>query len=388
MRVLYVYNQPRGMGGAIASAVETVRAAARLGLEVKVFARDSGDLPPNIIGRLRAGISALYAPESLRDFIATLEDFQPALVHIYELFPLISPWILPQCSQRNIPVVMNCDDYHLTCPIRNHFRRGHVCTECLNGREYRAVLHNCRGNLPESAINAGFNAVIDRAGLFRKHVSHYIALSEFNRQWLVQQAGIPPDRISLVPPLFPLAESAADPAKGEYVSYAGRFVPEKGIDTFLEAAQLGHVPCRLSRNEHFLTSIPLPAEVEVVVTSSAEELRAFYRTSRVIVVPSIWFETFGIVPAEAMSHGIPVILSRIGALTGLVEEGVDGLYFEPGDARDLASKISLLWENPELCRRMGRAAREKALRLWRQDQFCSRLLSVYDKVAATHHAPR
>ena len=388
MRILYVYNQPRGKGGAIASALDTVHGAQRLGLEVKVFARDSGDLPPNILGRLRAGISAFYAPESLRDFIATLDDFEPDLVHVYELFPLISPWILPECSRRNIPVVMNCDDYHLTCPVRNHFREGQVCTECLNGREYRAVLHNCRGNVPESAINAGFNALIHRTGLFRKHISHYIALSEFSRQWLMQHAGVSGERISIVPPLFPLAESAADPATGEYVSYAGRFVPEKGIHTFLEAAQLGQAPCRLSRNEHFLISIRVPAGVQVVVTRNAEDLKAFYRSSRAVVVPSIWFETFGIVPAEAMSYGIPVILSRIGALTGLVEEGVDGLYFEPGNARDLASKIALLWDNPELCRRMGRAAREKAMRLWRHDQFFARLLSIYDQVAATHHAAR
>jgi hypothetical protein len=65
-----------------------------------------------------------------------------------------------------------------------------------------------------------------------------------------------------------------------------------------------------------------------------------------------------------MSHGIPVVVSRIGALECLVEDTVDGLYFEPGNARDLAEKINRLWTDPQVCRRLGMAARKKAAHLW------------------------
>ena len=52
------------------------------------------------------------------------------------------------------------------------------------------------------------------------------------------------------------------------------------------------------------------------MTRSKAELADFYRGARVLAVPSTWFETFGIVPAEAMSHGVPVVASRIEALQG------------------------------------------------------------------------
>ena len=94
-------------------------------------------------------------------------------------------------------------------------------------------------------------------------------------------------------------------------------------------------------------------------------------------------ETFGLVGAEAMSHGIPVIASRIGALAELIEDEVDGLLFEPGDARDLASKVKRLWEDADLCRRLGRSARAKALSLWTPRRHFERTEAVYEAVCAS-----
>ena len=84
-------------------------------------------------------------------------------------------------------------------------------------------------------------------------------------------------------------------------------------------------------------------------------MAAFYRGARFLVIPSNWFEGCPLVISEAMSHGLPVIASRIGGLPEVVEDGVTGLLFEPGDVDDLVGKIRLLWDSPELCRRMGRS---------------------------------
>ena len=86
---------------------------------------------------------------SVREFCALLDSFQPDIVHAHELYPLVSPWILPECTRRGIPVVMSCVDFRLTCPLVTHARQGQVCTKCVGGREHHAVLNNCRGSLPE-----------------------------------------------------------------------------------------------------------------------------------------------------------------------------------------------------------------------------------------------
>jgi glycosyltransferase involved in cell wall biosynthesis len=321
----------------------------------------------------------------VQQFAARLDGFRPDIVHIHEVFPLVSPWILPQCTRRSIPVVMTCVDYRLTCPVVTHIQGGSICTQCTGGREHRAFLNNCRGNIPESFIVAVYNFLARRLRLFSDHVSCFIAPSEFTRGWLIDHADLEPSRIRTISPVVEIPGTAADPATGEYVAFAGRFSPEKGIDTLLQAARLCSLPVRLCRSAHSLVRAAVHSDIsglEVVVTRNRAELDAFYRRARMLVLPSVWFETFGLVGAEAMSHGIPVIASRIGALGDLIEDGVDGLVFTPGNAGELAEKIRLLWNDPELCRRLGRAARTKAAALWSPECHMLKLERVYEDVRA------
>jgi glycosyltransferase involved in cell wall biosynthesis len=348
-------------------------------LEVEVYTRSSQDLPPNICGRLRAASSVAYAPTSLRDFGRILDSFRPDVVHAHEVFPLVSPWILPLCTKRGIPVVMTCVDYRMTCPIVTHLRGGQLCTKCTGGREYWAVLGNCRHNLPESITVAAYNFIVRKRRLFSNHVARFIAPSEFTRRWLIEHAGIDPARITTVSPVVTIPDAKADPGEGQYVAYAGRFTPEKGIGTLLEAARLCEAPFRLARAENSLITVDVPTSaLEVVVTRSRAELGAFFCGARMVVAPSIWFETFGLAAAEAMAFGVPVIASRLGSLSHLVDDGIDGLLFDPGNSRDLADKVSQLWENPARCRELGCAAREKAKSLWTAKRHVADLARVYE----------
>jgi glycosyltransferase involved in cell wall biosynthesis len=380
MKVLHAYTHHRGGGGAENAVQATVEVCRRHGLSVDVFARRSEDIPRNLLGRLEAGVSAIHAPGSVHSFARALKAFQPDVVHIYDLFPLISPSIVRLCSREGIPVVMNCQQYRLTCPVVTHFREGAICTQCLGGREYRAILNNCRNNLAESITVALYNGRESRSHTLRKYVSRFVAPSEFTRQWLIEHAGLNPDRVTAIAPVVSIPDTAADPASGEYIAFGGRFVAEKGIATVLAAARAGGLPFRLSRNEAYRVDVPVPPDIRVEVTRSRLDLADFYRNARALVFPSIWFETFGLVGAEAMSHGIPVIASRIGALTELIEDGVDGLLFEPGNSDDLAEKAARLWNSPELCRRMGCAARRKAISLWSPERHFERLLKLYEDV--------
>jgi glycosyltransferase involved in cell wall biosynthesis len=380
MKVLHAFNAPRSGGGSLAASRASIKVLRDAGVQVEVFSRDSRDLPAGLSGRLSAGMSAFYPREAVSAFARTLKTFSPDLVHINELFPLISPWVLRECRERQVPVVMTVDDYHLTCPVRNHFREGRICTECLGGREYRAVLNNCRGNLAENLVNAGYNMMVRNLGLYKRHVDHYIAPSRFTADWVVQQLGVQAGRVTVVPHVIDIPPTAVDPSLGQYVAYAGRFVPEKGIDVLIDAARAMKLPLRLSRNEQHFNTIDLPPDVEVVVTRGRDDLAEFYRGARFLVVPSVWFESFGIVGAEAMSHGVPIIASRLGAVADLVEDGVDGLLFEAGNAADLARKAQQLWaETPQRLAEMGRRARDKACRLWGEQAHGQQLRAVYER---------
>jgi glycosyltransferase involved in cell wall biosynthesis len=392
LKVLHAYNESRFGGGANNAPKATIAVSREHGLEVELFMRSSRDLPPNLLGRMQAGTAAIFPPPAVREFERVLDTFKPDVVHIHEVFPLVSPWILPRCTRRDIPVVMTTVDYRMTCPVATHLHEGKVCNQCAGGREYHAVLKNCRDSVTESVTVALYNTIVRRFRLFNDHVSRFIAPSEFTRQWMIDNAGVHPSRIVAVSPVVEIPARAADPGAGEYIAFASRFSPEKGIATLFEAARLSGLPFRMSRHESSLVKATIPSDIPVVVTRDREGLDAFYRGARMLVFPSTYFETFGLVGAEAMSHGVPVIASRLGALAELVDDGVDGLLFEPGDPRDLAQKVARLWADPDLCRRLGQAARAKAASLWSPRSHFERTQSVYDALCGSArsvpaHAP-
>jgi glycosyltransferase involved in cell wall biosynthesis len=383
MRVLHAYNQHRGGGGSDITTRATIEVSRRYGIDVEVFTRNSEDLPKNLGGRLQAARSAVYSPDAKRAFCRLVDSFRPDLLHAHEVFPLVTPWILPECTARGIPVVMSCPDYRMTCPVVTHLYKGEVCTKCVGGNEHWVLLRNCRGSIPEDLTVAVYNVMVRKLGLFRKHVHHFITPSEFTRQWFMTHAKIEASRISANSCVVDIPENASDPSSGGYIGFAGRFDPEKGISTLTEAARLCELPFRMARNSASLIRINVPSDIsnlQVLVTNGRDCLDAFYRAARMLVVPSLSLETFCLVAAEAMSRGIPVVASRIGALAELIEDEVDGLLFEPGNAYGLVDKVSRLWANPNLCRSLGEAARRKAVALWSPRHHFERMMAVYEKV--------
>ena len=110
----------------------------------------------------------------------------------------------------------------------------------------------------------------------------------------------------------------------------------------------------------------------------SDEIAEAYRGARFLVIPSEWFEGCPLVILEAMSFGLPVIASRIGGLPELVDEGVTGMLFEPGNSADLAEKMGVLWWDPELCQSMGDAGRRKAVEHFNEKDYWLRLKGIYE----------
>lgn len=378
MKVLQIYNLHRFRGGADNATLATVEVLKENQLEVRSFVYSSKDIKPGIAGKLRAFTSAIYGRNACKALTRVLEEFHPDIIHVHKVYPLISPWVLPECSRRNIPVVMSVYDYQLTCPVGTHSRNNSVCKQCLGGKEYWGVIRNCRDSLPESIAYATRHAVTRFFQLYKNHVDKFITPTRFTGQWLVDYLGVSQGSVVTIPYMFELANVPADAGAGEYVGYAGRFAAEKGIATLAQAAREVDIPFQLAGDAPALDLVEDIANVKVVVKSTAEELNRFYRKARMLIVPSTWFETFPLVIGEAMSNGIPVIASRIGGLPEIIEDGITGLLFEPGNAKDLASKIRILWDDPDLCRKMGEASYEKIFRTSHRDIFFAKLKAVYD----------
>ncbi|MCE7798411.1 glycosyltransferase family 4 protein [Sphingobium sufflavum] len=379
MKILHVYNRHRGGGGADNAWDATIALSRRRGLTIDCFERDSRTLGTGIGGKLSALANGLYAPGALRDFAARMAADRPDIVHTHELYPLISPWLFEVCAQAGVPVVHSCYDFRITCPIATHHDGTGVCTRCPDHGAHQAILNDCRNSYAESAAFALRHAVAGWRDFYRRHVDQFIVLTDFSATWLQERAGIAPDRINVNECAIHASSLPVDPAQGRYIAFAGRFVPEKGLDILLEAARIANLPIHVAGPAGSDPAPLLARGVPTTITSGPDALAEVYLGALALVVPSLWFETFAIVAAEAMAHGVPVIASRIGALRDTVREGVTGLHFEPGNPTDLAQQMRRLWDDPALCRKLGAAAHADVTTRFSEDAHFGRLLTAYER---------
>lgn len=98
-----------------------------------------------------------------------------------------------------------------------------------------------------------------------------------------------------------------------------------------------------------------------------------------LILPSR-YESFGMVLAEAMSIGIPVIGTRIAGIPHLIEEEKTGFLINVGDVKDLTNKINLLIHDKQKVQNMGRDARNVALKRWHPEIIAKKTLKVYKQV--------
>jgi len=209
----------------------------------------------------------------------------------------------------------------------------------------------------------------------------YITLTEFQKKRLIQE-GFPADRVRVIPNMVDWNGMKEAKQVGDYVGFVGRISPEKDISTLIKAAEAcPDIQFKAAGSYDRMpdTVQAAPENFEFCGYLGKEQLDEFYSNSRIIVLSSVCYEGFPSVLLEAMLRGKPVVCSRIGGLPEIVADGVTGLLFEPGNADDLAEKIQYLWSRPDLCREMGQAGREKALRKYSPEEYYERLMAVYEK---------
>ena len=383
MRVLQLYNNYQSGGGGETRMVELIeQLLTARGHSVHTCTRDNKSID-SAGAKINAFITGIYSPSAKRDVARIIEEWTPDVVHVHNLYPLFSPSVLDACQEAKVPIVMSVHNYGLTCPSANHFRDGRTCQLCANGHEYRCLVGNCKGAMLTSAGYALRGAVARMRGQFTDRVDLFLAVSEFVKSKMVE-AGYDPAKIDVLSNCVPLPRQVKQGAPGRYVAYIGAMNVQKGVETLLAAASklpecefvfVGDGPDRARwagsapRNCSFLGSMS---------RSDTEEI---YRGARFVVVPSLWWEPFGLVVIEAMSHSRAVVAARSGALGELVTHGTDGLIFSHGDEVALAEAISTLWNDPAQAQQMGENGRKKVRQHFGEDLFADRLVASYLKVS-------
>ena len=380
MRILVVHNHYRQRGGEDVVVEAEMAMLREHGHDVRLYSRDNSEI--DVLSPVRLSVGTLWSRKTVLDLRQLVTSFQPHLIHAHNTFPLISPSLYHVAKILKIPVVQTLHNFRLICPQAMLLRGGAVCEECIGRVAWPAVAHRCyHGSLVRTALLTGMLGLHRFLGSYVKEVAAYIALTDFSRKKFIQ-GGLPADRI-FVKPNFVDIELQPTPAerltrRGLYV---GRLAPEKGIDCLMRVVDMvdiegidvignGPLAERLAKHAKFKLHGWLPGSEVYRVMAAAPYL----------IMPSIWYETFGLTIIEAFACSTPVIASRMGAMQELVEDGKTGLLFNPGDASSLAEKIGWAEAHPAVMQEMGVRARREYERKYCSEVNYAQLLGIYRSV--------
>jgi glycosyltransferase involved in cell wall biosynthesis len=243
-----------------------------------------------------------------------------------------------------------------------------------------------------------------KRSFYRRRIDHFIAVSNFVGARLQERYGIPAEKVNVIyngvdlerfrPPDNELEREMLKKELFDVdrlvpvVTYIGQLTREKGLLVYLESIN------KLLRNHDeivfaFAGAGPLESNLLHYIEQARNKMIRFLgfrddtelilKASDIVVVPSIWEEAFGLIIAEALACGVPVIGSAIGGIPEVVLDQQTGILTTPGGADELAQAIEQLVHDRTLRRCFSGAGREHVKKNFDVRMQASKTLELYQQ---------
>ena len=142
-----------------------------------------------------------------------------------------------------------------------------------------------------------------------------------------------------------------------------------------------HATPELGVLQQLVTELGITEQVSFVGKRQQDVLYTYYSAGDVAVTTP-WYEPFGLTPLEGMACGRPVIGSAVGGITYTIADGETGFLVPPRDPQALADRLYQLLTEPDLCTRMGQAARVRVERDFTWETVAKRTSELYESILA------
>lgn len=342
----------------------------------------------NAMAKIKAAANIIYSFEARKKMESLIADLKPDIAHMHIIYHQLSPSFLAPLKKHRIPTVMTLHDFKLMCPKYTFLSSKGVCEKCAGGSYYHAVSERCvKDSIMKSVVSMVEMYVHTILQLYDNGIDLFISPSEFLKNKFVSNGRLSEDRIVHLPNAVDVSKYQPVYENRGYVLYFGRIEDYKGV--FVLAEAMAKIPdTRLilagtGKPEPELRSMLLKQgirNVELVGYQTGEPLAELIRGASAVIVPSIWYENCPMTILEAFAYGKPVIGSRLGGITELITDGMDGLLIEPGNADELAACITSINGNPLLAAQMGAKGRDKVVERYSFEKYTDSLLHIYNRI--------
>ena len=356
MRILIVHNfyarsAPSGENKVVEDEIQMLK---NFGNEVETFFIFNDKIRElGIWGKLLASFSYIFNIRTLFQFRSKVKKFQPDIIHVHNIFPLISPSIFYFINIKK-PFFYTLHNYRLFCANALPYKSGKICTKCIdNNSVLPSLINSCYRNSFFSTLPISISIFIHNHILstWKTKISGYIVFSEYQKN-LILKTGINKDKVFIKTNFTqPLLNKISWHNRSNYILYVGRLTDEKGINTLIDAwIQWGfEAPeLRVIGDGILMESLKVKSKnrnIKFLGKLDNYNVQLQISNSKLLVIPSECIEGCPLSLLEAYAYGTPVAVSNIGPLPDLVLNGNNGIVFEQKNMSSLINKISHLLED-------------------------------------------
>ena len=329
------------------------------------------------LARVRTATRLHASPAQVAGMARELAALGGDLLHVHNPWPSLTYGVFEAARSLGLPTIQTLHNYrlvasntHLFGPHGAHRPRAAAERDRLAGMP---ALHGGVANLLYTRALARYW----RRRVPLEAVDAYLCPSAFVRGIMIE-AGLPPEKL-VVKPNFVAHRGPVGEGPGDYALFVGRLSAEKGFDRLCRAWPRVGLPLRIVGEGPLGVCADGLRDARRLGRLPPDEVLRVMAGARFLVMPSTWFETFGLVLAEAMACATPCLAPRLGAMAEIVDDGVTGRLFAPADDDDFVAQAGALWDEAPGLRFACRAAYEAR---WTPARNLALLRRIYAQVVA------
>jgi glycosyltransferase involved in cell wall biosynthesis len=384
MRILLIYNEYIYGGGEDTSFFTLAELLKNHGHEVYLYTKSSKSIQKNLISKLKVGVGMIFNSELLNDLSEVISHFEPDIVHLQNIYPLLNDSIYALFKERNLPVVQSIYNYRYVCPKMSLFRNGKVCTDCVRKIfPYPAVQHSCYNESAGASFAFGLSHSLYKFSGLYKNITTFLFPSRFIQQFYLDNVRIAKEQTKIIPNCYlPIKSKEIHKNKKDFILFYGRLTEEKGIPLLLNVAKkIPEIPIVIIGDGPLKDIVKNYSRKNKNIMYKGvlkrNEIFGYLNNAKFVVMPSAWFDALPNVLIESFAHKKPVIAPDFGVFTDLIKDKITGLHYTYNDESDLKDKIEFLYNNTELAEELGRNAYAEYKQEYTSEIYYSRIENLY-----------
>jgi glycosyltransferase involved in cell wall biosynthesis len=434
MKILSVHNRYQQAGGEDGSTAQERALLRTHGHEVFEYEEHNDRIDG--MSKLHVACRTIWSIETYRNVRRLIRKKRPDIVHVQNFFPLISPSIFWACHKERVPVVLHLRNFRLLCPSAYLYFKGRIYEDNVGKLfPWRAVKDAVYRDSRLATLTIALMLFVHKLlGTWSKKVTAYIALTEFQKQKMIE-GGLPEQKIWVKPNFLQTTEggsqrtdfaarerketqkndfndvstSDSDLTCGKpYALFVGRLSAEKGCDVLIRAWQLC---CEKWQKDAELEASPVStlngfndlnatvpqllivgdgpdekrlkkiaegvSSIQFLGKKKSDEVLRRAQGALALVFPSVWYEGMPRTIIESFSVSTPVIASDIGSMREMITNHKTGLVFKAGDSTDLAGKFEWAFGHTKEMRMMGALAFKNFEMKYSAETNYQQLMTIY-----------